>query len=187
MVPRFLAPLLLFASVAVARATVVEALPLADLVSQSQRVVLGRVLSVNSAWDPSGMRIHTRFRVDVRETLKGEPSSEVSVFAWGGTVGDVGQTVVGQAEPQPGDEAVFFLAPAPLRGNWHMVGMAQGFWPVTRSEDGSPVVSRKPSRLTLRVPGASRAQGVLVSDPGIPARPWQALRWEILELAAVKP
>ena len=63
------------------------------------------------------MRIFTRCQVDVSETLKGEAASGLTLFSWGGNVGELAQRVVGEGTPQPGDEAVFFLEEAPLQGS----------------------------------------------------------------------
>ena len=141
----------------------------------------------NTVDEASGFEGHvTRFHVDVRETLKGPAASEVEVFAWGGAVDGIGQQVVGQAAPAVGDEAVFFLEPAPLAGHWHVVGLAQGFWPLTRDAEGVPQVSRSASRLSLRVPGQPPSTA-LVPDRGASPVAYDVFRAQVLRAAREAP
>jgi hypothetical protein len=58
-----------------------------ELVAQSDAVVEGRVLKVNSFWSPSGRLIVTEAMVQVEEKIRGEAPSVVIVRTAGGTVG----------------------------------------------------------------------------------------------------
>jgi hypothetical protein len=65
--------------------------------------------------------------------------------------------------------------------------MAQGLWPVTQAPDGTPLVSRLASRLTLSIPGQAGSSSVLVSDPGVPSTPYDSLRQDVWRLSRVAP
>ena len=65
--------------------------------------------------------------------------------------------------------------------------MAQGVWPVSRGVDGELQVSRKASRLTLRVAGSAAGAHAMLADAGEKVRPYEALRLDVLRLAAVVP
>lgn len=169
-----------------ARATVVERLTLEGLVHQSQRIVMGSVIKATSGWDPAGTRVFTRYLVDVTETLKGPAAPRVEIFAWGGTVGGIGQVVLGEARPEVGDTGVFFLEPGGS-GRLRVVGLAQGHWPVTTDADGRLQVSRTSSRLTLLVPGQANAAAALVPDRGVAPTPWESFRAKVLRLARAVP
>lgn len=162
-----------------ARATIADAADVPALAAASGRVVLGRVARVQAGWDESGMRIRTRATVSVEETLRGEPSREVAVDRWGGTVGDIGQVVLGEAALAAGERVLLFLEPAGA-GAWRTVGLAQGCWRATTDADGVTRVSRTAARLTLRVPGAAAGQELLVPDRGAPARPYAEVRAQVL-------
>lgn len=163
-----------------ARASVMEAMDLPDLVNHADRVVMGRVVEVRSDWDETGMRIRTRARVQVEETLVGDPAQEVVVERMGGVVGDLGQLVMGEADLGTHDHVLLFLEPV-ARGKrvFRTVGMAQGCMAVTTDALGELRVSRKSSSLTLRLrtPGSSGPSvGVMVPDQGMPSRPYVELR-----------
>ncbi len=171
----------------VAGATVTQGLELPDLTAQSQRVVLGRVTHSQPQWDPDGMRIFTAHTVDVTESLKGTTSTNVTVFTWGGTVGELGQRVLGEPDLQPGDEAVFFLEQSPVAGAHRVVGLAQGVWRVSRGTQGRLWVSRTASRLMLRVPGRAPGTFATVADVGVAAVTLEDFRAQVLLLGGARP
>lgn len=86
--------------------------PLAERTRGAERVVVGRVAAVESAWHVNefGDRlIVSTLRVTVNETLKGTPQSSVDVDVEGGTVGGVTLRVSDQESLIPGERAVFYL------------------------------------------------------------------------------
>jgi hypothetical protein len=110
-----------------ARASLVEALDLPALVERADEVALVRAISSESHFDDHG-RIVTDTRMQVEESEKGSraPGSVVVVRRLGGTVGDLGLRVDGEAVFEVGDAVLLFAnhvgGPEVLR----TVGMSQG-------------------------------------------------------------
>lgn len=150
----------------VASATVIVAMDLPALVSQSSHVVHGTVTQGQAQWAPDGRHIQTRWQVQVLDTAKGAPVGALDVITPGGVVGDIGQRVAGAPALAVQQEVLLFLAPG--HGAFEVVGMAQGVWPVERAPDGSVRVGRAPSGLTLVRPRASDQAPALQPDVGAP-------------------
>ena len=120
-----------------ARASLVEAMDLAALASAAQRIVVGEVVSVSSAWDAEHRRIFTTTVVKVAETWKsdGAPAERLKVVQLGGSVGDIEMRVHGLAAFQVGERAVLFLGTGGISGpassrSYHVVGLGQGKRPL---------------------------------------------------------
>ncbi len=133
--------LLALLGVGVAQATTLLSLDVAGLTKSSTVIVRATVRSVASRWTKDGGRIMTDAVMDVSETWKGPPSTELVVMQPGGIVGDVGQIVHGTVKFAPGDEVVVFLEP---RGDrFLLTGMVQGRFKVERSSDGKATFARQ--------------------------------------------
>lgn len=116
-----------------AAATIVRSLSLPALVQGSRRIVVLTPLSAESHVEELGRRrrIVTDTRVRVEEAVAkaaGLPS-ELMVRTLGGTMGDVGELVHGQAQLTVGQQCVTFLLEAP-DGLHYVNGMAQGHYPL---------------------------------------------------------
>jgi hypothetical protein len=88
-------------------------LPLAERTRGAERVVVGRVSSVNPIWRTNefGDRLIVSIvNVTVDETLRGPTLSSVELEVEGGTIGDVTLNVSDLEPVAPGDRAVFYLA-----------------------------------------------------------------------------
>jgi hypothetical protein len=112
------------------------AVPLAERARGAERIVVGRVASVNPVWQVNefGDRlIVSVLRVTVNETLKGPSQATVDVEVEGGTIGDITLRVSDQASVAPGDRAVFYLR-RNVRGSFvpHLRG--QGLLKLDRSD-----------------------------------------------------
>ncbi len=109
-----------------AHASTVIAFDLPALTRIADRVVLGEVLGVTSAWDAQHRRIYTEIEVQVAESWKGDAQAErkLLIVQPGGRVGDIEMRVHGLATFRTGDRAVLFLA-GPERAS-AVVGMGQG-------------------------------------------------------------
>ena len=86
--------------------------PLAERARSADRIVVGRVASINPAWQVNefGDRlIVSTLRVAIEETLKGEPQPVVNVDIEGGTVGDLTLRVSDVSSFVAGERAVFYL------------------------------------------------------------------------------
>lgn len=111
-----------------ARATVMEAMSLADLARASDRVVLARVGSARASW-VSG-RIVTDVDVQIETALRGPAApTTIRVRLPGGIVGDVGQQLAGAPELRAGERYVLFLRNGDP-GVYFTVGLSQGVLPV---------------------------------------------------------
>lgn len=127
--------------VGVAQATTLLALDVAALTKGSSLVVRAKVKSVASRWTKDGGRIMTDAVLEVSETWKGTPTSQVTVMQPGGVVGDVGQLVHGTVTFTAGEEVVVFLEP---RGERYLLtGMMQGRFKVETSTDGKWTSARQ--------------------------------------------
>jgi hypothetical protein len=78
----------------------------------AKRIVVGRVLDVQAQFQTNrfGDRlIISNVLLDVSETLKGTPASQLRLAVEGGTVGDLTLRVSDLPAVHPGDRGVFFL------------------------------------------------------------------------------
>lgn len=149
-----------------AEASISVLLSLDELVAASALVVVGTPGERRSQWEemPSGKRIVTYTTVKVDRSITGSAGSEIVVRTLGGTVGDIGQAVSGEAQLARGSKAVLFLM---KRGDVTMVtGMAQGHFPVVNDDKGVARLKASPDvGTTLRTPGpVIAARDVLVGQ-----------------------
>lgn len=112
------------------------AVPLAERARGSERVVVGRVTTVNPVWrtnDFGDRLIVSIARVAVDETLKGTAQSTVEVEIEGGTIDGVTLHVSDLDPVAAGDRAVFYLKQT-SRGRFvpHLRG--QGLLKLDRSD-----------------------------------------------------
>ncbi|MEZ4298562.1 MAG: hypothetical protein R3B70_26660 [Polyangiaceae bacterium] len=141
-----------------AEASVSVLLSLDELVAHSQAVVVGTASERKSQWEElaGGKRIVTYTKIKVDKTISGSAGTEVWVRTLGGTVGDIGQAVSGEAQIATGSKSVLFLT---KRGDVTMVtGMAQGHYPVANDDKGVARLKASPDAGTqLRTPGPTIA------------------------------
>lgn len=121
-----------------AKASVARAVPLSELIGRSRHFLLGTPVSAQAVWETVGKRrrVVTYSVVRVESSLALEsPDAEVLVRSLGGTVGDVGQIVHGEALLALGERSAVFLsdvAPGVLR----VTAMSQGHYPVRTDKAG---------------------------------------------------
>jgi hypothetical protein len=104
------------------------AVPLAERARGAERVVVGRVVSVDPRWQVNSFGdrlIVSTLRVNVDEMLKGPASAVVDVEIEGGTIGGLTLNVSDQVPFAPGERAVFFVRRTP-RGTFapHLRGQS---------------------------------------------------------------
>ncbi|MBI5511217.1 MAG: hypothetical protein HY903_20850 [Deltaproteobacteria bacterium] len=133
--------LLVLLAAPVARATRVERASLESLVAGAGLVVLGHPLARTAFWD--GGRILTRVTLAVDETWAGTPpaAGTLDVVLLGGIVGDLGQTVSGEARIP--DAGLVVAALQQVEGRWRVLGMSQGLFEVRAERPGPPTVVRR--------------------------------------------
>ena len=125
-------------------ATVVRAMPLPELVSMSEWVVIAQVQSSRSHYETIGgmRRMVTDTTLIVNEALSPNRSSSdvematVVVRTLGGTMGEVAQLVPGEAVLTKGPNHLLFLDEASGDGIFRVAAMAQGQYLVNTDEKG---------------------------------------------------
>jgi len=107
-----------------AAGSLVQALDLAELTAQAERIVVAQVVSTRSDWDPSHRTIRTRTEIKVEEAWKGRSLRRDHRHRSAGRQrGNIEMRVHGMPSFAPGEKTVLFLAgqAAP-----RVVGMSQG-------------------------------------------------------------
>ncbi len=128
-----------------ALAGVARGVRLDELVQRSAHIFRGRPLEAYSEWARFGdeRRIVTYTRVRVDEALVGDGEPELLVRTLGGTVGNLGQIVHGEAQLLIDEDCVAFLMTM-KDGMLGVTAMAQGHYPL--SGDSTGVLRLNPSR-----------------------------------------
>lgn len=174
--------LLLSGLAGLARATIVEALSLSDLVERSEHVVVASCVDIRSHRDAS-RRIVTDYTLQLEEVMRGPAHSGDTLVmrSLGGVEGDIGMHVEGEPRLTPGTRYVVFLRRL-SDGTLRPVGMSQGVMEVEERADG-PAVLPGGAGLALR----RRVLGgqLVVAPPALlHPEPLEALRERI---GAVRP
>jgi hypothetical protein len=129
-----------FARIRPAEATLVRALTLNELVSQSRHAVVGTPGDASSRWETIGgrERIVTYTQVRIEYPLDGTAprSSELTVRTLGGRVGDIGQIVAGEAPLRRHGTAALFLEPI-ASDVFAVTAMSQGHYPILADDKGA--------------------------------------------------
>jgi hypothetical protein len=161
------------------RASLVLALDLDQLTQLADRVVVGEVLSVKSAWEPDHKHIFTNIEVQVAESWKGGTAVGKTILVQqpGGRVDDLESRVFGLAEFSPGDRAVLFLKGAE-RGS-AVLGLGQGMRPLRFDEGARRWMAAGGDRsAAVRRDG----NGHFVAAEPDPSLPLETLRTRVLRL-----
>ncbi len=104
----------------------------------------GRVVAVESSWDPAVGTIYTYVTLDVLQSwqLSGSPS-RIVVKQLGGVVNDTALVVGGQAHFEVGEEVLLFLDVRPRDRTLSVAGLEQGKWTLTGSTDAATAMARE--------------------------------------------
>ena len=148
-------------------ATTLQRLSVDDLVEKSTGVVRATAKPENS-FQRNGM-IYTSYRLEVRESLKGNPVTELEVVVPGGDYQGLHQTVTGSPELRTGIEYVVFYWTGPSGMNY-IVGLGQGLFEVHKDISGEVVLKRR--AMSSEVFGTERGGE---PDHGLALR-WRELR-----------
>jgi hypothetical protein len=171
-------------AIAPARASVVLAMDLAELVAGSRHIVIGTALDGHARYRDAGKVIVTDVRLRVREALKGDshPGDTLVVTHLGGRLSDLALSVPGEASFQPGQPVLVFLRDSVFAGELQVVGMAQGLMALSDSGP-DPTVLPGGQGMALVQRGAD---GKLRDAPDAlwQPRPLQDVRDEIQRLLA---
>ena len=107
----------------------------AELIANSEAVVQGTVLKVNSFWDPSGRMVMTEALVRVEDTIIGQAPSIVRVQTFGGNVDGFIVEAAGFPEFKAGERMILFLSPE-KQGIAKVAGYQFGQFHIRRDKAG---------------------------------------------------
>lgn len=117
-----------------AHASTFVALTADQLITESDSIVQGRVIGVESRWDDAGRIVISEARILVSESLVGKAPSIVTVTTPGGEVGDLKVEAAGFPQFTKGQEVILFLKGAGEQQR--IVGHQQGHIEVVTRLDG---------------------------------------------------
>jgi hypothetical protein len=140
-------------------ATIVPRMAFEQIVSDSTKIVHGRVID-SRAEEVDGI-IWTHYRVQVLDSVKGTNGDILTVTEPGGELNGVGMIVQGASKFETGEEDVLFLYQTPL-GFWRTTGWSQGKFDVVNSA-GSKVVRAAKNGVEL-LPNGRAAAGQSVES-----------------------
>lgn len=119
-------------------ASTARAISLPQLVGLSQHALVGTPTGATSRWETVGgsRRIVTYVTVEVSHPIDGRPPGDTALMVrtLGGTVGDIGQLVHGEARLELGAPSVVFLT-TDVDGVLGVTAMAQGHYPLGFDSD----------------------------------------------------
>jgi hypothetical protein len=143
-------------SIQPARASVVQALTLPDLVSQATHIVVALPQERQSR--ATGRLLLTDVSLRVLESLKGGVKQGDTLVATllGGAVDGIGLQVPGEASLPEGRKVLVFLQPSKKSGDLRVVGMAQGVLPIEERQ-GTDFVKPSAGHAELMQRGPSGA------------------------------
>ena len=88
-----------------------EKITLSQLTLRSEVVVIGKVLSVHSSWNPARTKIHTLTDIAIQEQLKGTvPQTTLTVLTLGGEVDGIGESYSHMAKFTHDEHVVVFAS-----------------------------------------------------------------------------
>ena len=117
-----------------AHASTFVALTAEQMITESDAVIQGRVIGVESRWDDAGRIIISEARILVSESLVGKAPSIVTITTPGGEVGDLKVEAAGFPQFAKGQEVILFVAGAGEKQR--IVGHQQGHIEVVTRLDG---------------------------------------------------
>ena len=121
-----------------ATAATLQQLSLDQMTQSATAIVRARVTDSSASF--TGSMIYTHYKLQISETWKGAPGTEVMLP--GGVANGYRESFPGVPTLQTGSEYVLYLWKSPTTGITHIVGMSQGIFNVTQQADGSIQVSR---------------------------------------------
>lgn len=122
-----------FALCGSAAAATLQQLNLDQMTQAATAIVRARVIGSSASF--TGSTIYTHYKLQVEETWKGLPATEVMVP--GGVAAGFRQSYPGVPVLQTGSDYVLFLWTSPKTGITHLVGLNQGIYNVTGQTGGN--------------------------------------------------
>jgi len=111
---------------AMAQATTVAQMSFKELSTQARRVAVGKIEKITAFQDPMG-RVFSRVEITPLRSVDGEaPRGPINFEMFGGTIGDLRQSVAGFPVLKEGDRVALFLAADTTSLGGPTVGAFQG-------------------------------------------------------------
>jgi hypothetical protein len=139
---------------AMAGATTLARMSVAQMSRAAQVIVRGQCQSNTTGWDTGEIWTFTTF--EVQEVWRGEVPAQISVRLLGGTAGNLTSSVAGIPRFQPGEEVVLFLERT-QRGDFSIVSWEQGTFRIRRDiRTGEESVTQDTAALAMFDPTTRR-------------------------------
>jgi len=119
-----------------AHASTFVAMTAEELIQQSDAVVQGKVLRLDSKWDAHGRIIVTEATIQVSESIVGNAPAQIIVRTPGGKVNDYRVEALGFPQFNKGEEVVLFIKDDQSLQVNRIVGHQQGHFEVVKRLDG---------------------------------------------------
>jgi hypothetical protein len=128
-------------------------LTIEQMVDQSDLIAIGNCREARSVW--VDRNLVTLATVAVGETLKGDPTSQITVVLPGGADANrripVAMTYPGAPRITPGEDVVLFLThDDEIGGSYSVAGFSQGKFSIFKDEQGREMVSRDLTNVRLQ-------------------------------------
>jgi hypothetical protein len=138
----------------VAMATLMRTMDLAELTASSDQIVVGDVVSQESAWDSQHRNIYTTIEISIRESWKGGTPADgrIRIRQLGGMVGDIEMSVHGMPRFAPGERSLLFLRQT------QVVGWSQGKRRVHWDSTGNRWLADAPDRSGISLDAQARPE-----------------------------
>jgi hypothetical protein len=130
---RTLASLFLFCGASMASAATLQQLSMQQMSQSATAIVRATVTGSSASF--TGSTIYTHYKLQVSESWKGTPGTEVMLP--GGVAGGLRQSFPGVPQLQTGTEYVLFLWKSSLTGITHVIGLSQGIFNLSLQQDGT--------------------------------------------------
>lgn len=109
-----------------------------ELVRSSAAVIQGKVIQINSFWDPTGAVVMTEALVEVYDKVVGDVPSVVAVQTFGGMVGDFYVEAHGFPKFRVNEKVLLFLEPE-KDGAMRVAGYQQGHFRIRQDKAGREI------------------------------------------------
>jgi len=147
-------------------ATVIVPADVAELAHDAYVIARGSVVAVDCRWADGRRGIETVVTIEAETVLKGQLTHTVQFRVPGGTLGRYRNIVMGAPQFAVGQRVIVFLGASGPEIP-HLLGMSQGVYRVSASEDGRTVVTPPalmPGVVGLVVRGAASRQPTALSE-----------------------
>jgi hypothetical protein len=122
----------------VASAATLQQLSMPQMAQSATAVVRAHVTGSYASF--TGSTIYTHYKLQISETWKGSPGSEVMLP--GGVANGLRQSFPGVPQLQTGAEYVLFLWTSSTTGITHVIGLNQGIFSLSQQSDGTMQANR---------------------------------------------